>query len=303
MVNNIKVNDIRKNLEVSFSSNPEFNAVNIGKDNTVEDKIFAYLIKISTAFKVNLDNFYERMKTFSLKPLSVYANDGFISYDPVSNIGSINPVVLEKDDNNEFNIDNLFAQIMLMVTTAKDNYYGFGNVRELNSLNDACTYIIASNITSSSQKNLLEEEVTLLNQMDVLLGAAGSRTDFINAYFSNNGTILKEEINKLGIGDDLLNEMNYLYQAKLSKLNVPEGHAKVSNKINKLFAMMVSNDMIKSDDMIEKYKSYLYNDEIFDYSNVNVSNNRERVLAALNALEEKKKINIQETGQVMKKLA
>ncbi len=166
------VEDIKKNLLESFDINPNFDSKNIGRDNSVEDKIFSYAIKMTSQFKVDLKNFYERMKTFKLKPLSVYANKGFVSYDPVENIGYISKYVLTKDDNNEYNVDNLFTQIMLMVTTANNNYYGFGNEELLRSLNDACTYMIASNLSGSATKNYHEEELVSLNLLNILLEGA-----------------------------------------------------------------------------------------------------------------------------------
>lgn len=166
------VDDIKRNLEVSFNQNPNFKAENLGRDNTVEDKIFSYAIKITSQFTIDLNNFYEKMKTFELRPLSIYANKGFVSYDPKENIGYINKYVLTSDDNNDYNVDNLFTQIMLMVTTSRDNYYGFGNESSLSALNDACTYMIASNVSGAAVKNYHEEETVALNLLNTILEGA-----------------------------------------------------------------------------------------------------------------------------------
>ena len=74
------VDDIKRNLEVSFNQNPSFKAENLSRDNTVEDKIFSYAIKMTSQFTLDLNNFYEKMKTFELRPLSIYANKGLVSY-------------------------------------------------------------------------------------------------------------------------------------------------------------------------------------------------------------------------------
>lgn len=286
------VKEIKSNLVASFNSNSNFDANNIGKDNTVEDKIYGYLLKISKYFNLDFSNFYERLKTFQIKPLSVLVNKGFDAYDAKENIAYINPYVLNKDQNNEFNIDQLFTKIMLKVTTANGIYYGFGNESTLYALNEACTSMIAQNLSGSPAKSLLEEEMLALNMINVMLeNNPNNKIDFITAYFTNNGSLLKKDLNNIGIDDDILNQLNYMQQAKLSDINIPELFARISNKINKIFATLVSNKVITDKEAIDKYKSYLLNNNVLDYSQVGLYEVSTNMMDAMNYLEENLNIN------------
>ena len=267
----VDIKDVESKLINSFRDNLIFNENNINKEGTVEYKFLSYVLKLQKYLNVDLSNFYEKLKTLKLEPLSVYSNDGLVSYDALENVGRISPKVLKNDDENKYNIDNIFTQLALMVSTSRDNYYGFGNIRELDALNQACTYMIASNLAGSSEKNYSEEELMFLNMLDTTLAGKKSRIDFVTAYLSNNGGILKDEINNSGITDELLNEMNYLNEAKKNGLNIPDRYASITNKINRNFALLVSNRVISDPNIISKYKSDLLNDNVLDYSNFGVT--------------------------------
>lgn len=295
------IEDIKRNLAVSFDQNPIFDKNNIGNDNTFEDKTVTFILRLNKIFNVQFDNLYEKLKNFNLKPLSIYSNKGFVDYDPVENIGYLSLTTLQNDDENNFNIDNLFNQILLMLLTSKDNYYGFGNEEILNSLNRACTYMIASNLAGSSQKNFLEEELITLNLLDLILEGTKSNTNFVNAYLSNNGTILKQELNKAGITDDMLNEVNYLSQAKMSKLNMPEQFARIENKINRNFALLVSNGVITDENIISRYESNLFNDSVLDYSHSGLDKTKDNMEKAISYLKTKQGNSSITANQVMQK--
>lgn len=296
------VDDIKRNLEVSFNQNPNFKAENLGRDNTVEDKIFSYAIKITSQFTIDLNNFYEKMKTFELKPLSIYANKGVISYDAKENTGYINKKVLTNDDNNDYNIDNLFTQIMLMVTTSRDNYYGFGSESTLSALNDACTCMIASNLSGASVKNNLEEEMITLNLLDNILEGSKMRINFINAYFSSNGALLNQELNRCGISNDVLNRINYLNQAKLSNLSMPGELADIVNDINKTSAKLLNSGVI-SEEVMNNLISWQLADGVLDYSTVGLNKSRENLMSFVNYYKQNQPNMIQGNPQVMSKLA
>ena len=303
----VDFNDVKQRLAESFRVNPSFNENNIGKDNTVEDKIVSYVLKLQEVFNFSLDNFYEKLKTLKLEPLSIYSNNGFVSYDAKENTGKISLTAIKNDEENKYNVDNLFTQIMLMVSTSRDNYCGFGNVRELDALNKACTYMIASNLVGSSEKSYNEEEITFLNLFDTTLTGAKSKIDFVTAYFSNNGPVLKQELNNVGITDEILNEINYLQEAKLNGLNIPDKFASIENKINRNFAMLVSNRVINSIDPVNKYKSLLVNDKVLDYSTVGVDKVGSGMLQALDYVAKKNNniVNINDYNKqnVMQKAA
>ncbi|MBQ9012416.1 MAG: hypothetical protein IJ094_02445 [Bacilli bacterium] len=302
----VDIKDVESKLINSFRDNLIFNENNINKEGTVEYKFLSYVLKLQKYLKVDLSNFYEKLKTLKLEPLSVYSNDGLVSYDALENVGRISPKVLKNDDENKYNIDNIFTQLALMVSTSRDNYYGFGNVRELDALNQACTYMIASNLAGSSEKNYSEEELMFLNMLDNTLGGTKSRIDFVTAYLSNNGVILKEEINKSGITDELLNEMNYLNEAKKNGLNIPDRYASITNKINRNFALLVSNRVISDPNIISKYKADLLNDNVLDYSNFGVTKVSDGMLKAMDYINNKSNIvNINDytKNSVMQKAA
>lgn len=258
----IDINDVKQRLIESFKANPIFNENNIGIDNTPEDKVFGFILKFEEIFNFNLDNLYEKLKILKLEPLSVYSNNGVVSYDAAENTGKISLAALKNDEENKYNVDNLFSQIMLMTATSNGKHYGFGNERLLDALNKACTYMIASNISGSSEKNTNEEELTFLNLLDTTLTYTNSKIDFVTAYLSGNGTLLKEELNRVGITDDILNEINYLQEAKLNGVHIPDRFASIENKINRNFFLLYSNRVINGDDPINKYKSYLLNDNV-----------------------------------------
>ena len=303
----IDINDVKQRLIESFKTNPIFNENNIGIDNTPEDKIFGFILKFQEIFNFNLDNLYEKLKTLKLEPLSVYSNNGVVSYDAVENTGRLSLIALKNDEENKYNVDNLFSQIILMTATSKDNHYGFGNERLLDSLNKACTYMIASNISGSSEKNYTEEELTFLNLLDTTLTATNSKIDFVTAYLSGNGTLLKAELNRVGITDDILNEINYLQEAKLNGVHIPDRFASIENKINRNFVLLYSNRVINGDDPIIKYGSYLLNDEVLDFSTVGVDKVRLGMVQALDYVAKKKdnivNINDYNKGNVMQKAA
>ena len=303
----VDFNDVKQKLIEIYRKNPIFNENNIDKEGTVEYKIFNFVLKLQKFFNFNMDNFYQRLETIKLEPLSIYSNSGFVSYDAKENTGKISLQVLKNDEENKYNIDNIFAQIMLMTSTSRDNYYGFGNVRELDALNKACTYMIASNLVGSSEKSYNEEELMILNNLDVTLMGIKSRIDFVTAYLSNNGQLLKEELNKCGTSDEILNDINYLYEAKLNGLNIPDRYASISNKINRNFAMLVSNKVISDINVVNKYKSHLLNDKVLDYSTVGVGKVSDGMLQALDYVAKKNNniVNINDYNKrnVMQKAA
>ena len=301
----IDINDVKQRLIESFKTNPIFNENNIGIDNTPEDKIFGFILKFQEIFNFNLDNLYEKLKTLKLEPLSVYSNNGVVSYDAVENTGRLSLIALQNDEENKYNVDNLFSQILLMTATSKDNHYGFGNERLLDSLNKACTYMIASNISGSSEKNYTEEELTFLNLLDITLTYTNSKIDFVTAYLSGNGKLLKEVLNRVGITDDILNEINYLQEAKLNGVHIPDRFASIENKINRNFALLVSNRVIKGIDPINKYKSRLFNDKVL--GTVGADKVRSAMEKALDYVAKKQdnivNINDYNKGNVMQKAA
>ena len=118
--NRVDIKKIEERLKDSFGANPIFDPNNVGKDNSVEDKIVSYVMKLSETVNINMDGFYERMKSLKLEPLSIYSNNGLVSYDSASNTGFISVNVLKNDEENKYNVDNIFAQLMLMITTSRE---------------------------------------------------------------------------------------------------------------------------------------------------------------------------------------
>lgn len=304
------IQDIESKLNAVFNTNPLFNKENIKDDNSFAARIKNYVAKLFKSFQefegydANklANNLCDKLQTFDLRPLSIYSNNGFIDYDPNENIGYISLIAL-RDEANDFNIDNLMTQILLMVSTSKDSYYGFGNEEVLCSLNRACTYIIASYLSGTAKKCFLEEELLTLNLLDIRLRGSNNKLGFIEAYFTNNGSFLKNELNQAGITDDLLNELNYLSQAKMSKLEMPDLYARIQNKINRNFAMAVANGVITDPQIVSSYKANLVNDEVLEYSNFGLSKNIINMSKALETIEQRKQIVNNDKGMVMSKVA
>ena len=269
----VDIKDVEQRLKESFRVNPAFNDNNIRIDNTVEDKIFSFVLKLEEYFNFNLDSFYEKLKTLKLEPLSIYSNSGVVSYDASDNIGKISISVLNQDEENKYNVDNIFTQIMLMTSTSKDNYYGFGSVRELDALNKACTYMIASNLVGSSEENDLEEVLMILYMLDNILAGIKSRIDVVTSYLSNNGPILKKELNNIGINDDILNKINYLHEAIQNGLYIPDMYANIIKEVDNIFAKLVYNSTITDKDVIDRHISLLISNNV---RNSSIGLNEER---------------------------
>lgn len=267
----VDINEINSKLVGSFRENPIFNENNINKEGTVEYKTSSYVLKLKQDLNFDLSNFYERLKSLKLESLSSYSNSGFVTYEVAENTGKISLTVLKNDEENKYNIDNIFTQLALMISTSCDNYYGFGNVRELDALNKGCSYMIASNIAGSSEKTNNEEVLMLLSKLDIILTGVKARIDFLNAYFSNNGEVLKQELNKIGITDDILNEINYLHEAINNGLSIPDRYASISKKINGVFYVHVLNGAIIDKNLIKKYEALLLNDKVLDNSYVGIT--------------------------------
>ena len=288
----VDINDVKQKLIESFKANPIFNENNIGIDNTPEDKVFGFIIKFQEIFNFNLNNFYDKLKTLKIEPLSVYSNNGLVFYDASENVGRISLVALKNDEENKYNIDNLFSQILLMTATSKEEHYGFGNERLLDSLNKACTYMIASNISGSAEVNYTEEGLMVLNILDKMLTGTSSRIDFVTAYLSNNGTILKKELNDFGITDSTLNKINYLQEAIMNKLNVPDIYASIVREIDNCAAKLIYDNRISDDNIISGYESNLLNNNVMQFSRIGVEEERIRMTEFIKRNKARKNNNI-----------
>lgn len=285
----VDIKKIEENLTRSFDANSMFDSSNIGNDNTVEDKIVLFAMKLSELVdEFDLSNFYKKLETLQLQPLSKYSNKGFVEYDAINNVGYISTIPLEKDEENNFNVDNLFGQIMLMTAFSNDKYFGFGNEDKLSALNRAFTYMISSNIFGCARSNYCEEESTLLNKMSVMLKFnPQARVDFIDAYFNNNGTILKQELNELGIDDSIFDQINHLSELKMSHVEVPERFGEIDNQVNKAFAKLLSTLRSIDKSKVASYMSNAFNDGVLDYSDFGVERVTDKMNTAIDFLTSK----------------
>lgn len=128
------------------------------------------------------------------------------------------------------------------------------------------------------------------------------RINFINAYFSNNGGLLKQEINRCGISDDILNRINYLNQAKLSNLSMPGEFADIINDINKVSAKLLSNGII-NEKVMNDLISWQVGNGVLDYSTVGLDKSRENLVRFSNYYKDNQQKILQENQQVMSKVA
>ena len=90
----VDIKKIEENLTRSFDANSMFDSSNIGNDNTVEDKIVLFAMKLSELVdEFDLSNFYKKLETLQLQPLSKYSNKGFVEYDAMLVIVDIRRVL------------------------------------------------------------------------------------------------------------------------------------------------------------------------------------------------------------------
>ena len=291
----VNLNSVEERLEEIFQMNPIFKPERLKEENTFEYNVESFILKITTGryaeiFKENkdlLDNLYVRLETFKLENLSRYSNEGFVSYDSVNNVGKINTYALASDDSQSLNVNNIFSQLLLMVATSKENYYGIGNVEELKSLNDACSYMLATSVSSASETTLFEEEYNCLQKLDLTLKANGSEVDFAKSYITNSGEKLKEELLKTGIDNNILGQLNYINQAKKSNISIIGMYPKIDNEINKNFARIVSSKAVDKD-IVSSYEANMLKDGILDSSTVGMTEISDNMIKALDYLKTQK---------------
>ena len=305
--NMVNINDVERRLSEAFRVNPMLDETKIKEENTFEYNVESFILKITTGpYKgifnsINLDNFYKRLETFKLENLSRYANDGIVTYDTTENVGKINTYQIANDESQALNINNIFTQLLLMIATSKDNYYGFANVENLKALNDACTYMLASNLTSGAENNVYEEEYNALQKLDLTLKANGGSIDFISAYVANNGDMLKAQLLQSGITDDILTQINYINQAKKSSMSIVGLYPVVDNEINKNFAKIVYTKSVGKD-IVSEYEANMLTDGIINNSTVGMTEVTVNMQNALNYLKNNVPVNNQRT-QVMQRSA
>ncbi len=128
------------------------------------------------------------------------------------------------------------------------------------------------------------------------------KINFINAYFSNNGTLLKQEINKLGINDDLLERMNYLSESKKSNIHIPEQFAGIVNDINKSAAKLMSKGII-NENVMNDLMSWQVGNSVLSYSNIGLDGVEENLARFNDYFKNQQQQSSMENSQVMSKVA
>ena len=304
----VNLNEIESKLKEVFQKNSLFDEDKLKEENTFEYNVESFVLKVTTGpyaeiFKANpnlVDNLCSRLETFELENLSRYSNNGYVTYEPAENVGKINTYAIANDDSQSLNINNIFSQLLFMIATSNEKDYGFGNVEELKSLNDACSYMLATSISSSSESTLFEEEYNCLQKLDLTLKASGSDTDFMTAYIKNDGEKLKSELFKAGISNDLLQQLNYISQAKKSNINIIGMYPKIDNEINKNFARIVSSKKVDKD-IVSSYEANMLKDGVLDLSTVGMTEITDNMTQALDYLKHQQ-IDEVSKNQVMQRV-
>lgn len=138
------------------------------------------------------------------------------------------------------------------------------------------------------QEVIIVRELTLLNKMSVMLKFnPQARVDFIDAYFNNNGTILKQELNELGIDDSIFDQINHLSELKMSHVEVPERFGEIDNQVNKAFAKLLSTLRSIDKSKVASYMSNAFNDGVLDYSDFGVERVTDKMNTAIDFLTSK----------------
>ena len=146
-----------------------------------------------------------------------------------------------------------------------------------------------------------QDENTLLDDISITLldNEMQDEEDYIDTDVDDE---LKEEINKCGISDDILNRINYFNQSKLSNLRLPGEFADIVNDINKASAKLLNNGVLSEEGM-DNIISWQFSDDVLDNSTVGLTKSRENLINFVNYYKENQSNMVRQNQQVMSKVA
>ena len=173
--------DILDSIKNSIESNPSL-------DSSIKTKLFELIIIFHNKFpEIKLDIFNNLVKNVKLGRIGKYESLGTSFYNVRDNEILFSPDRLK---NLDYNLDNIFMRIVLSMITSTGTYSGFNSDHDLNALNSAYEEILANYLVGSSEVSDQEEEMVITNLIGITIG----EDKLFNAYFSNNGELIKKEI-------------------------------------------------------------------------------------------------------------
>lgn len=177
----ITVESIKQSLDSNFNLSSEL------KENLYE------LIQIfhNNFENVDLHNLNERLKTLQIENLNKYLTEEIATYQPSTNVLSINASRLEEGD-----AKHILMYHLLQMITAKDNYSGFNYNNQFKALHIGYTEIIANSLVGNDVDTFDHgDEIVITNLLSCLIG----EDVFREAYFTNNYMLLSQNLIDVGV--------------------------------------------------------------------------------------------------------
>ena len=175
--------DILDEIKISLDSNKNL-------EDSIKDKLFELVIIFNKKLPdISLDKFNELAKTVKLGRISKFENLGTSFYNVKENTILFSPNRLRMD----YDLDNLFMRAVLGMITSTGKYSGFNSEVDMYALNNAYEEILATYLVGNEEMSDQEEEMIITNLIGDVVG-----TDILfNAYFSNNGQMIKDAIKSI----------------------------------------------------------------------------------------------------------
>lgn len=160
---------------------------NTDLEQSIKTKLFEMIIIFHNKFpNINLERFNELVKTVKLGRIGKYESRGTSTYDVINNEILFSPDRLKLD----YDLDNLFMRAVLGMITSTGKYSGFNSNPDLLALNSAYEEILANYLVGNGEISDQEEEIVITNLIGIVIG----EDKLFNAYFANDGELIKNEI-------------------------------------------------------------------------------------------------------------
>ena len=169
-------------IKISIDSNPNL-------DNSIKEKLFELIVIFHNNKEfssINLDRFNNLVKTVKLGRIGKFEDRGTSVYDAKENQILFSPDRLKID----YDLDNLFMRVVLGMITSTGEYSGFNSDYELFALNSSYEEILATYLVGNEEISDQEEEMVVTNLIGNIIG----EDTLYNAYFSNNGDLVKNAL-------------------------------------------------------------------------------------------------------------
>ena len=123
-------------------------------------------------------DYNNKIKSVKIGKISKLERKGNYFYDIFKN-----EIQFSANIKGDYDIDNLFMQALLQMTTSTDTFTGFNSDERLHALNLAYTEILATYLVGNEGDSDLEEEMLVTNLLSHIVG----KDTMFNSYFTNNG--------------------------------------------------------------------------------------------------------------------